>query len=490
MTENQPSATARTLLQQVATTRESRQLLAALLPDLLQVWAQSGTGAGMARHAARKGIAGLAGNSVRNAFLDRQGLEEAAPLKDLAADPDFIQAVAAETGAFLDQAAAILTAALTAIEKLETTQKKELLRALLGELLSGRGAPAITALCRSINEIHQEDPAFLARTLEPGFRNWVSGLDFGEIKEMLDSSAEGTSALVTMINAVLWQYPAKVVSVLALAPPVLNIGLDALGRTLKTFNDKGSPDMVADILLSLLRDTRPDTLATLINELAELVHRFHTGSALIGEPGAPQLPNDLFVLFSEVLDRVDGTTLWKARTALAEMRQSAVVAMTDALADHPELWATGLKNASTVRNARFRSLNHRLAALDDLDPEMINTALEAALSGLDTQEAAETLNNAAIMANRCLETAPETVAEKTAAFAEATDPYELSDLLEQIGRHAGQALKPLARAVVPHLLRGALTALEPDDDEFSQAAAEAREMLLSFIHAQEARSHD
>ena len=486
MTDTQPSASAKELLHQLAATRESRQLLADLIPELLQVWADSGTGAGMARSTARKSIAGLAGNSVKNAFLDQQGLAEATPLKDLAAEPDFFQAAAGQTGTALDAIFATLTESLAGMDALETRQKKELFGLLLTELLSGRGAPLLTAVSRTLTEIHREDAAFLARTLEPCFRRWVEGLDFGEVKEAMDSSEESLSALVSMANTVLWEYPAKVITILSLLPPVLNMTLEALANTVNRFNEKGSPDLVADVILSLLRETRADILAAVINETAEMIRRFHTGSALIGEPGAPQLPNDLFALFNDTLDQVDGATLWKARTALAEIRQAAGGAMTDALVDHPDLMTAGLTNNSEIRNTRIRAVNHRLSALDNLDPDTLHEALGQTLSGLDVQEAAEAVNNTAFLTNRFLEAIPEAITEKTAAFAEAVDPHEISDLLEQIGERAGEAVKPLARAVVPHLIRGVLAALEPDDDEFGPTAAEARDRLLSFFNPQEA----
>ncbi len=492
MTENQPSADfPRDLLRQIATTKESRQLLADLIPEMLRLWAESGTGTGPTRKIARQSIAGLAGSSVKNAFLDKKGLREAARLQELAADPEFVQAAATETGAALDAVFESLAKALADLEKLDPEQKVKLVETIFTNLGTGRGAPLITSACRIISDIHQQDQSFLARTLEPGFNNWVARLDFAAVKEMLDTSAEGMAALVTMINTVLWQYPAKVVTTLSFLPPIINMMLDSLAGTVKTFNDKGSPDLVADILLSLLRELNTDSLAAVINELAEQTRRFHTGSALIGEPGSPQMPNDVFVLLNDTLGKLDGRTLWKAKIALAEIKETAANALTDALAEHPEMMMDGIKHASAIHNTRLRAANHRLTvSLDDVDPEAVNNALADSASGFDAQEAAETINNAVALLNRFLTARPEVITEKAGAFAEALDPYELSGLLDQAGSLMNAALKPLARSIVPHLIKGLLATLEPDDDELGSAAASAREMLLSFFNSQEAHSNE
>jgi len=280
------------------------------------------------------------------------------------------------------------------------------------------------------------------------------------------------------------------VAIMTWLPSILNMLLDALTKTVSVFNEKGAPDLVADILLTLFREVKPDTVAALFNESTEIIRKFHTGSALIGEPGAPRLPGDLYANLSEITAQINAETLSKARLALAEIREAASCSLIDALEEQPALMEEAIKNKSGRYNARIRTAHHRLSAADSMDPDRFQASVKAFFSAFDTQETADTANTGAVLLNRILEAAPDTVSEKTAAFADSLDPFEASELLQALRNRTGHALMPLARACIPHLVEGLLTALAPADDEFEDAAKQARKKLFSFLHSQGGQTHD
>ena len=53
------------------------------------------------------------------------------------------------------------------------------------------------------------------------------------------------------------------------------------------------PDLLADIVISFLKELDGAAVAELGNELTEIVRKIHTGSALLGEPGRSPAPRDL-----------------------------------------------------------------------------------------------------------------------------------------------------------------------------------------------------
>lgn len=499
MSENNSPVTARAadagnpafreILEQIGNTKEIRQLAGNLLPELIRLWAVSGTGAGAARTAFRKSVASVAGNSIKNALLDEQGLAEAQPLHVLAVDPTFAPKASAQAGDLAKGALDVLVKAIGQIEGQDAAMKKRLLETILRDFSSGKSAALITSCCRVINDIHRDEPAFLARVLAPEFEKWLRSMDFGELKEVLETALPGISALIRMINQTLWKYPAKMISIVSLMPTITNMAIDALAQFSGSFNEEGTPDMVADVLLTILRET--DTAATgrLLTELAEMTRRLHVGSALIGEPGAPQLPNDLLALFEAIIKAVDGEILLKARTALAELKGQAHCALTDALAKNPALLAGGIANASAVRNARIRAVSHRLSTLEGFIPETINDALAQSLAGLDVQEGANSINAAVALLTRLLEARPDQIRDKATALVDALDIYGLSELCETTGKVVGTALRPLARSLVPALARGVIASLADDDDEFEDAAAAARQGLADLLNSGEADYH-
>jgi hypothetical protein len=284
-----------------------------------------------------------------------------------------------------------------------------------------------------------------------------------------------------MINTTLWKYPAKVISLVVLLPSFINIAIDAIAQTAGSFNEKGTPDMVADVLLSVLKETDTGAVARLINAQAEMIRGFHVGSALIGEPGAPQLPNDLSTVLDAVFKGIDHDVLWKARGALADLKSQASCALTDVLADNPEMLTGSLASNSAAQNARIRAISHRLSTLEGFVPEIINNALGQSLAGLDVQEGASIINAAAALLTRLLDARPEEIKDKANALVDAVDLYGVSQLMETTGAVVGQALRPLARAVVPGLARGLLGALTAEDDEFEDAAEAARKTLADLL---------
>ncbi|MDY6831047.1 MAG: hypothetical protein SWC96_04270 [Thermodesulfobacteriota bacterium] len=471
-------------MRRIAGTREIRTLVAALVPEMLDIWAESGTGP--VRTGARKAVSKIAGGDIKNAMLDKTAMDRAPALHTLAGDPEFVGQASAQTGELVNGLYTVLLNAAGEINALDVAVKKDLMQTIISDLSSGKSAALITICCRVINDIHKDEPEFLARVLAPVFEKWITSMDFGELKELLETSTPGISALVHMVNETLWKYPAKVISLVSLAPSIINITIDALAQTLGTFNNEGTPDMVADVLLSVLREIDAQAAGRLVNQMAEQTRRFHVGSALIGEAGSPQLPNDLSSLFDAIVKEINGEVLWKARAAMAEIKSQAHSAMTDVLANNPDLLTGGMATKSAVHNARIRATSHRVSTLESMDPDAVNTALGTSLENLDLQEGANAVNAVILMAGRLLEARSEAIRDKAGSLVDALDLYGASETIERAGEVAGEALLPLARAVVPPLARGILKSLAEDDDEFEDGAQAARRLLAALLKNGEA----
>jgi hypothetical protein len=75
---------------------------------------------------------------------------------------------------------------------------------------------------------------------------------FGRNKDLADNSAHDAEAALQKINAVMWQYPAKAVCLVAIVPTMLNLFVFSLKEGAKQFNNI-SPDLLTDVMLSLMR---------------------------------------------------------------------------------------------------------------------------------------------------------------------------------------------------------------------------------------------
>ncbi len=458
-------------------TREVRNLLAGVLPEVLDVYA--------GKNRIRKFFSRITGRHLARSLSRAEDVYEDREIEKLLKDETFLREAAhflpEITGAFLEMAGTVATT----IDDLETGAKKDLLGALISRMSSGRTGDLITRGCRIVNDIHKDDPEFFTRILEPGFRKWIGSVDFGELKEALDHSAGDIRAFVVMANNVLWEYPAKVVLLLSLLPSAVNMLAESADISVKRLNEL-PPDLLTDVVLSLIREIDAKPVIGLINELSEAARKIHTGSGLLGEPGSPQLPKDLSGKIEEIVAHVDPATLWKGRMALAETGAAAKRAMTDAVNRNSELKRLSMIKRPEITNIRVKTFNQAISWWDGVDDEEIETAFSQNLSAYDMQELAEVVNGVLRMFNRIADQQPELIPRFIDRFVSAIDDDELAAAaLKLFGDKGDEAVSPSARAVVPQAVLWVANVLAPTDDEYEDDARQARNALQHLFAAEE-----
>jgi hypothetical protein len=245
------------------------------------------------------------------------------------------------------------------------------------------------------------------------------------------------------------------------------------------------PDLLTDIVLAFLKEIDSRSVARMIDEVAEVVRKIHTGSALLGEPGSPQLPKVLNDMIDQIISQTDPATLWKARIALAEMKATVDQQWSETIHNNSEQFRLSLTKAPELFNIRQRTRNWNISQWDMLDDEELGQSLLQHISAYDIQEAAEVLNNYMRIANRLWEYKPEACAELVSQFANGVDLDELAAMAKHVVGGTGGELKPLARSMVPNLVEWACDTLSPEDDEFEDDAARARDALRALLISKE-----
>jgi hypothetical protein len=463
------------ILERALQTREARSLLAGAVPVVLKIWAgESGW---------RRIVSKVAAGTLKKGFSGSFGSGEEA-LEKLFEDPDFLDSLGElMTGLFTGIEDALITGAQT-LERLPPDDKKKFATEKLSRLMPGKTGDMVTNFARIINDIQQNDPEFLSRVLAPAIRKWVASVDFGEVKEAVDGSAQGVVSLVETANDVMWQYPAKVILFLSLLPSLANI----LGRsTLVSVSklEETPPDLLTDIVISLVREIDGSMIVGLVNALAEIGRKVHTGSALLGDAGASQLPK----LFSEKLEEIiagtDPVLFWKARIAIAEIKASFDLAMADAVHQDPEHWKQAMLKHPELINIRRQHMNRKLLQFEAMDDGEFAALWTESLAAYDVQETAEILNNFLKMANRLRDQNPEALVDMVSRFSSAIDDDALAETAQHFFEDAGGSFRPVARSVVPGLVTWVCHVLKPEDDAYEEDAARAREALRSLLMPEE-----
>lgn len=466
-----------TVLSRILSTREVRQALGAVLPDVLYVIA--------GRSPFKQHIMRIVGGFIINSLKrpdDAFGKKE---LSSLFADETFIRDITEPLPDIINSMFDIVSVAVGTVEQLQRNEKKELFTQLLSKSARSHTGGLITQGCRIINDIHKDDPTFFSRLLAPGFEKWVASVDFGELKEMVENSEADARAFVTMANGIFWQYPAKVVLLLSLLPNIVNGIAAALDISLEKLNEL-PPDLLTDVIISLIREIDTAPIAGFGNQLSELVRKIHTGSALLGEPGSPQLPKLLGEKLSDALGAIDPITLWKARIATAEIIASFNTAMADAANKNDALRQLSMIKGPEITNIRIRTANQKFSYWENIDDAELADSMADRFSAYDVQEMAEGVNHILRIFNRTGQQKPEIATEMAAQFAGAIDVFELETAGKQLLNGVAKELRPLARSVLPGIVTWICDVLSPTDDEYEDAAQKARQAMQSLNMSAEA----
>jgi hypothetical protein len=464
------------IVSDILKTREVRQLLITVVPEFLNVWA--------GRSWWKKTFSKTAGFVVNNQLSQPEDVLGKDEITALFENEKFIKNVAEQLPGVINGVFDALAAGTGSIERMSVEDKQQLFAEILSQTGQGRTGAVLTRCARTLVDIHSVDPEFFTKAIEPGFIKWVESVDLGEFKEMLDNAEVDGRALVEMVMTVLFEYPTKFVVLLALLPGLVNFIMDSLKIILGKVNTF-PPDMLTDVVLALAKDINGASIANLLNQLTEVVRKIHTGSELLGEPGSPQLPKDLSGMMGEIISQIDPVILWKSKIALAEIKASTVQTMTEAVNDNPAYKQLDMVNGPEITNIRMKSLNQKLTSWESFDDEETSEFWGQHLAAYNVQETAEVANNVLRLINRLATEKPAIFDEFIGQFASAIDDYELTESVKNVFNGASEEIRPAARAVVPGLVTWICDVIKPEDDEYEDDAAKAREAIQSLFAAEE-----
>ena len=108
------------------------------------------------------------------------------------------------------------------------------------------------------------------------------------------------------------------------------------------------------MVISFLKEMDVEPIANVFNQLTEIFRKIHTGSALLGEPGSPQLPKVLSQMIDQIIGRTDPITYWKAKIALAETRAAFGQAVSEAIASQPNFKHLNIIKGPELTNIRIK----------------------------------------------------------------------------------------------------------------------------------------
>ncbi|HQN20575.1 MAG TPA: hypothetical protein PKV86_15595, partial [Syntrophobacteraceae bacterium] len=223
------------------------------------------------------------------------------------------------------------------------------------------------------------------------------------------------------------------------------------------------PDLLADLILSIIRDVNGTNAANLTNTVFELIRRVHTGSLLIGKGGKPLLQTYLTGFLRDYYTAMDPELARKARICLAEDQETIANAKADALDANSRMVLSLLSSLGKVTSCKVRGKSRKWRILEDVEKAGFNAAVSESVSDLDTHEVAGLINTACSVLDRVHDAKPDVVSNLVGGIVDSIDSEQVRRISKWLIPDLVEALRPLAPIVLPELIKGFNELVTPEE---------------------------
>jgi len=311
----------------------------------------------------------------------------------------------------------------------------------------------LTTLARKVNA-EQASKICNDKTRGEAIDAFLQNTDFGEVLEMIEGADPHVIESIRALNEQLWKYPAKVGTLTLMAIALTNTSIKGAREIIRPIEEQFSPDLLADLILSMIRDINGANAAKLTNTVFELIRRVHTGSLLIGKGGKPLFQKYLTGFLKDYFSAMDPELLKKVRICLAEDKESIANAKSEALDANPRIVLSVLSSLGKVKNSEVRGKARKLKVLEDIDRAGFNAAVSESVSDLDTYEVAGLINTACRVLNQVHDAKPDIVGNLVGGIVDSMDSEQIRRTFQWLIPDLVEALRPLAPIIVPELIKG------------------------------------
>lgn len=461
------------LAEAVFRTEEFSRIVQTLASQSVETWAgKSGIKKTLSRPVVR---------SIKKRFSVKG--DAGSPVTELFADSEFLSSAVSGLPEMINSLLNVFESAVSGIADLSPEDRARVLAELPAGIDFTKAGHIVTGLASIVNRVHETDPLFFNETLRPKIIEIIESIDFGEIKEALDGSKDDFAAIIKTVNEEMWRYPAKFVLLLSLIPLLVNFILSAVKETLEPMN-RLAPDLLTDVVISLLKDVDTGAAGSVINELCEIIRKVHTGSALIGEPGKPAIPGVLNELTVGILNNLDIELFFKARDLFIELKDAGSASIMSAMEDNPEITKDLLRGYFRSNAASFRRWSHKSELFESFSDAELAAEFESGMGQIDAQEAAVTFSRVCAIFNRVHEQNPEIIRNTLAQAVSSMDSYETGEFTRWFTADIVESLKPLAPEIMPPVIRGVADLIKSGGE--SEEMKDAVNYLRTVLNGKEA----
>jgi hypothetical protein len=355
-----------------------------------------------------------------------------------------------------------------------------------GKGISADVGRLLTVWAKKVNADHAADTTCTIGTRGDAIHSFLKNTDFGEIREMIEGSDPYVLKTLEAFNEHLWKYPAKVGTLVATIIPLINTLIRSFREILVPIEKAVGPDLLADIMLSIVKGINGADTAKLINSACEVIRRVHTGSLLLGKGGKPLFQIYLTDLLHDCMAEMDPELAKKIRIVFAQDREAIATAMSEVLTSNPEITLSYLASLGSVKTSDIKAQSRKLGVIEEIDHDGLKVALSESMSDLDTYEIAGLVNTVCRVANRIHDAKPDIVSNTLSGVVDSVDSEEMKKAFQWLVPDVVAAIKPLATTVMPLFINSLRDLISPDEGYASPEHKQAMESLSTALAAKAA----
>jgi hypothetical protein len=321
--------------------------------------------------------------------------------------------------------------------------------------VAGSVGKLITLFASSVNENRQiQNPD--VRDLNRGVatKNFLASTDFGEVLEMIEGCEEGALKTMQAFNEELWKYPSKFATIAAMVVPLSRIVTRCSREFLTPIDKQIGPDLLADIVLSLVKGVDGVEVARLVNTIKELIRRAHTGSLLLGKGDKSLLEIYLQDIMKEYYSVADPELARKLPIYFGEMKEAIANANAKALEENPKALLAKVSSAGAVKTSAIKAKSCKLKVLEGIEEADLKASVSVSMTELDTYEIADYINTGLKFLNKIYEADPNLISSTFRGIADSINSEEVAKTVQWLIPDLIDAIRPLSPAFVPALAQG------------------------------------
>jgi hypothetical protein len=321
--------------------------------------------------------------------------------------------------------------------------------------ISGSLGKFITLFAASVNENRRvQNPD--VRDLKRGdaTKNFLASTDFGEVLEMVEGCEEGALKTMQAFNEELWKYPSKFATIAAMVVPLSRIVTRCSREFLSPIDKQIGPDLLADIVLALVKGMDGAEVGHLVNTIKELIRRAHTGSLLLGKGDKSLLEIYLQDIMKAYYSVADPELARKLPIYFGEMKEAIANANAKALEENPKALLAKVSSAGAVKTSAIKAKSCKLKVLEGIEEADLKASVSVSMTELDTYEIADYINTGLKFLNKIYEADPNLISSTFRGIADSINSEEVAKTVQWLIPDLIDAIRPLSPAFVPALAQG------------------------------------